>query len=62
VRVKCEVDRLYLPHIKPAESTCFMVRGRGDEVAWRWHERFMHINMATLGKLAWEELDVAYWR
>jgi hypothetical protein len=31
------------------------VHGRGDEVAWRWHERFGHINMAALRKLAREE-------
>jgi IS30 family transposase len=32
------------------------VRGQGDEVAWRWHERFDHVNMATLRKLGQEEL------
>jgi hypothetical protein len=28
--------------------------GRGDEVAWCWHERFRHVNMVTLRKLARE--------
>jgi hypothetical protein len=32
------------------------MRGRGDEVAWRWHERFGHVNMTALRKLAREEL------
>jgi hypothetical protein len=32
------------------------MRGRGDEVAWRWHERFGHVNMTTLRKLARKEL------
>jgi hypothetical protein len=32
------------------------VRGRNDEVAWHWHERLDHINMAALQKLAREEL------
>jgi hypothetical protein len=32
------------------------VRGRDNEVAWRWHERFGHVNMATLRKPAQEEL------
>jgi hypothetical protein len=30
--------------------------GRSDEVAWRWHERFGHVNMAALRELAQEEL------
>jgi hypothetical protein len=33
-----------------------VVRGRSNEVAWRWHERFGHVNMTTLQKLAREEL------
>jgi UDP-2,3-diacylglucosamine pyrophosphatase LpxH len=47
---------LYLLHLKFAQPTCLAVRGRGDEVAWRWHERFGHVNMAALRKLAREEL------
>jgi hypothetical protein len=43
-KVKCEVNRLYLLHIKLAQSACFTVRRRGDEMAWRWQERFGHIN------------------
>jgi hypothetical protein len=30
--------------------------GRSDEVAWRWHERFGHVNMAARRELAQEEL------
>jgi hypothetical protein len=55
-KVNREVNRLYLLHLKFAQPTCFTVRGRGDEVVWRWHERFGHINMAALRKLAREEL------
>jgi hypothetical protein len=55
-KVKREANRLYLLHLKFAQPTCLAVRGRSDEVAWRWHERFRHINMAALRKLAWEEL------
>jgi hypothetical protein len=47
---------LYLLHLKFAQPTCLAMRGRGDEVAWRWHERFGHVNMAALRKLAREEL------
>jgi hypothetical protein len=56
VKVKREEKHLYLLHLKSAQPTCFVVRGRGDEVALRWHERFGHINMAALRKLAQEEL------
>jgi hypothetical protein len=56
VKVKWEVNRLYLLHLKFVQPTCLAVRGRGDEVAWRWHERFGHVNMASLQKLAQEEL------
>jgi hypothetical protein len=38
------------------QPTCLAVRGRGDEVVWHWHERFSHVNMVALQKLAWEEL------
>jgi hypothetical protein len=38
------------------QPACSVVRGRDDEVAWHWHERFSHINMAALRKLAREEL------
>jgi hypothetical protein len=47
-KVKREVNRLYLVHLKFAQPTCLVVRGHGDEVAWRWHERFEHVNMAAL--------------
>jgi hypothetical protein len=56
VRVKREVNRLYLLHIKLTQAVCFMVCGRGDEVAWHWHEHFSCINMAALQKLAQDEL------
>jgi hypothetical protein len=56
VKVKREVNCLYLLHLKFAQPTCLVVRGRGDEVAWRWHECFGHVNMAALRKLAREEL------
>jgi hypothetical protein len=32
------------------------VHGREDEVAWWWHERFDHVNMAALRKLEKEDL------
>ena len=40
----------------PIQPVCLAMRGRDDEVAWRWHERFGHVNMAALRKLAREEL------
>jgi hypothetical protein len=55
-KVKREENRLYLLHLNFAQPTCLAVRGPGDEVAWRWHEHFDHINMAALRKLAHEEL------
>jgi hypothetical protein len=51
-KVKWEVNRLYLLHLKFTQPTCLAVCGRGDEVAWHWHERFGHVNMAALRKLA----------
>ncbi len=56
VKVKRTPNWLYMLHIKLAQPSCLAVRGRGDEVAWRWHQRFGHVNMAALWKLAWEEL------
>jgi hypothetical protein len=55
-KVKCKANCLYLLHIKLAQPVCFTVRGQGDEVAWRWHERFGHVNTVTLRKLPREEL------
>lgn len=56
VKVKRTPNWLYMLHIKLAQPSCLAVRGRGDEVAWRWHQRFGHVNMAALWKLAREEL------
>jgi hypothetical protein len=47
-KVKQEVNHLYLLHLKFVQPTCLALRGHGDEVAWRWHERFGHVNMAAL--------------
>jgi hypothetical protein len=47
-KVKREENRLYLLHLKFTQPTCFVVRGHGDEVAWRWHEHFGHVNMTAL--------------
>jgi hypothetical protein len=55
-KVKWEVNRLYLLHLKFVQPTFLAVRGRGDEVLWLWHERFGHVNMTALRKLAREEL------
>jgi ligand-binding SRPBCC domain-containing protein len=55
-KVKWEVNRLYLLHLKFTQPTCLAVRRRSDEVVWRWHERIRHVNMAALQKLAREEL------
>jgi hypothetical protein len=55
-RVKHEVNHLYLLHIKLAQSVYFTMSGRGNEVAWCWHERFGYVNMVALRKLAREEL------
>jgi hypothetical protein len=56
VRVKREENRFYLLHIKLVQSVCFTLREWGDEVVWRWYERFRHINMVTLPNLARQEL------
>jgi hypothetical protein len=47
-KVKREANRLYLFHLKFAQPTCLAVHGHGDEVVWRWYERFGHINMVAL--------------
>jgi hypothetical protein len=48
MKVKREVNHLYFLHLKFVQSTCLAVCGHGDEVVWRWHERFGHVNMAAL--------------
>jgi hypothetical protein len=55
-KVKRKANYLYLLHLKFTLLTCLAVHGRDDEVAWRWHERLGHVNMATLQKLARKEL------
>jgi hypothetical protein len=55
-KVKREANYLYLLHLKFVQSTCLVVRGRSDEVAWHWHECFGHVNVTALQKLAREEL------
>jgi hypothetical protein len=47
-KVKREVNCLYLLHLKFMQPTCLAVCARDDEVAWHWHERFGHVNMAAL--------------
>jgi hypothetical protein len=47
-KVKWEENRLYLLHLKFTQLTCLVVRGHGDEVAWRWHEHLGHVNMTAL--------------
>lgn len=55
-KVSRMANRLYKLHIKMAQPVCLAVYGCDDEVAWCWHERFGHVNMAALWKLAREEL------
>jgi hypothetical protein len=55
VKVKREENRVYLLHLKFTQATCLVVCGRSDEVVWCWYERFRHVNMAALQKLAREE-------
>jgi hypothetical protein len=55
-KINWEANRLYLLHLKFVQPTCLAVCGCGNEVAWRWHECFRHVNMAALQKLAREEL------
>jgi hypothetical protein len=43
VKVKRKANRLYLLHPNFMQPICLVVRGRGDEVVWRWHERFEHV-------------------
>jgi hypothetical protein len=47
-KVKREVNRLYLLHLKFTQLICLVVRGRGNEMAWRWHDYFGHVNMVAL--------------
>jgi hypothetical protein len=55
-KVKQKENRLYLLHLMFTQPTCLVVSGRGDEVVWRWHERFGYVNMVALQKLAREKL------
>jgi hypothetical protein len=55
-KVKREVNRLYLLHLKFTQPTCLVVCGCGNQVASHWHERFRHVNMVALQKLVQEDL------
>jgi hypothetical protein len=47
-KVRREAIHLSLLHLKFTQPTCLTVRGHNNEVAWHWHERFGHVNMAAL--------------
>jgi hypothetical protein len=52
VKVQRDTNRLYLLQVKLTPMSCLAMRGRNDEEARLWHERFGHVNMAALRKLA----------
>ena len=49
VRVHRGRNRLYLLHLEVARPIC--LSARRDDVAWRWHERFGHLNFEALEKM-----------
>jgi hypothetical protein len=53
-RVKQAGSRLYLLHVTLSVAVCQVTRG--DEMAWRWHERLGHLNFPAMKKLVREDL------
>jgi hypothetical protein len=53
-RVKRTAGRLYLLEVNVSVATCSVARG--DEAAWRWHERLGHLNFQAMKKMVREEL------
>jgi hypothetical protein len=49
VRVERDRNRLYRLHLEIAQPTC--LSARRDDIAWRWHERFGHLNFDALEKM-----------
>jgi hypothetical protein len=53
-RVKRTAGRLYLLEVNVSVAACSVARG--DEAAWRWHERLGHLNFQAMKKMVKEEL------
>lgn len=49
-KVKRGRNRLYVLHLKVAHPIC--LAARHDDDAWRWHDRFGHINFNSLEKMS----------
>jgi hypothetical protein len=48
-RVRRGQNRLYLLHLEIARPIC--LAAHRDDIAWRWHERFGHLNFDALEKM-----------
>jgi hypothetical protein len=47
-------NRLYVLHAQVAQPLC--LAARHDDDAWRWHERFGHLNVEALRQLGSKEM------
>ncbi|KAK3122095.1 hypothetical protein QOZ80_8BG0665070 [Eleusine coracana subsp. coracana] len=53
-KVKRGSNHLYILHIEVAQPLC--LAARRDDDAWRWHERFGHLNFEALKQLGVKEM------
>jgi hypothetical protein len=53
-KVNRGTNRLYVLHVQVAQPMC--LAARRDDDAWRWHERFGHLNFEALKQLDNKEM------
>jgi hypothetical protein len=53
-KVNRGANRLYILHVQVAQPVC--LAARRDDDAWRWHERFGHLNFEALRQLGNKEM------
>jgi hypothetical protein len=53
-KVNRGANRLYVLHVQVAQPMC--LAARRDDDAWRWHERFGHLNFEALKLLENKEM------
>jgi hypothetical protein len=53
-KIRHGVARLYVLHLDADKPVCMVAQG--EDPAWRWHVRYVHLNFPGLRKLAQEEM------
>jgi hypothetical protein len=54
VKVNTGANRIYILHVQVAQPVCLAARRNDD--AWRWHERFGHLNFEASKQLGNKEM------